>query len=442
MASGGSAFDLSGAVRLREIRRFLRGSHAVPVAAFCALVYALGSMLWGGMLSLFPIRGGTTVEILTGSGTGQGWWNYPGLLVVAPWGVLSLPFFATFAMVVVAVGVGLGMAVAAALIFRLVRPSPEELARSKAVGAVTGLTPAMISLVTLGSCCTTTAAATGGVGLIAQASGTTTSNLLLNNWYLGVAQIVVVWAALFAQELLLTVYGGLLGLRSSGPRTAPAIVPPFGRKWMAGATLRVLLAVGGILWSVSMLAEWTTRDPTSSGAGWWFQWIVQHQLVAVLAVGAAFFPRQLARLATSLRHGARRAVGVGFVLAALSVLAWLPAPLPAWGLDSLTDQLLGALGAPVAWGAIPIGSVTGAALVARWGLEYVLPAGFVLAMMLFPTRALAPLVATTAQRGPDTSTAQPLDVLGSLGASSGFVERTGTAAAGQRRTGGPPSDAP
>ena len=434
MAAGGSAFDLTGAVRLREIRQFLRSSHAVPVAAFFAVVYALGSMLWGGMLSLFPVRGGTTVEILTGSGTGQGWWNYPGLLVVAPWGVLSLPFFATFAMIVVAVGVGLGMAVAAALIFRLVRPSPEELARSKVVGAVTGLTPAMISLVTLGSCCTTTAAATGGIGLIAQASGTTTSNLLLNNWYLGVAQIVIVWAALFAQELLLTVYGGLLGLRSSGSRAAPTVVPPIGRRWVAGATLRVLLAVGGILWSVSMLAEWTTRDPTSSGPGWWLQWVVQHQLLAALAVSAAFFPREMARFAVALRHGVRRAVGVAVAVAALSVLVWLPAPLPSWGLDSLTDQLLGALGAPVGWGAIPVGSVTGAALVVRWGLEYLLPAGFVLATVLAPARAFAPLVATVAQRGPDARTAGQMDLLG--------LERVGTAAVGQRRSGGPPSDAP
>ena len=86
VAASPPTFNLSGALYLRGIRSFLKRSHALPLAAFFAVVYTLGSMLWGGMLSLVPLRGGTTVEILTGSGTGQGWWNYPGLLVVAPWG--------------------------------------------------------------------------------------------------------------------------------------------------------------------------------------------------------------------------------------------------------------------------------------------------------------------------------------------------------------------
>jgi hypothetical protein len=396
MAVAAPRVDLAAALTFREVRWFLRRSRAVPVAVFFGILYALGSLLWGGMLSLVPLGGGTTVEVLTGSGTGQGWWNYPGVLVVAPWGVLALPFFATFTMVVVAVAVGLGMAVAAALIVRLVRPSPAEVARSKAVGAATGLTPAMLALVTLGSCCTTTAAATGGIGMIANASGTSTANVLLNNWYLGVAQIAIVWSALFGQELLLTVYGGLLGLRPTERSGARVAAPPFNRAWVAGATLRTLLVVGGVLWSLSMFAEWTTRSPFSAGAGWWFNWVVQHQLIAGLAAGTAFFPVAGRRLATILRTGNGRIVGAAVVLAALSLLVWLPPPLPAWGLDSLTGQLLGVLGAPVSWGAIPVGQVSGLALYLRWGLEYVLPAGFVLTAVLAPERAFAPLLATVA----------------------------------------------
>ncbi len=225
---------------LPEVRSFLRTAHARVAVVFFAVLYLLGSLLAGGMLTFFPLGGGTTIEILTGSGgsgnvytfltgsgAGPGWWNYPGLLVLAPWGVLSLPLFATIAMIVVAVGVGYGMAVAAVLLFRLFRPRREELARTKAVGAATGLTPAMISLVTLGSCCSTTAAATAGVGLIADATGTTVANLLLNNWVLGVAQMVIVWVALIGQELLLRVYGGLLGVAPTAvaePETpAPAV---------------------------------------------------------------------------------------------------------------------------------------------------------------------------------------------------------------------------
>jgi hypothetical protein len=386
--------DLVSVLSLREIRAFLRRSHTLPLATFLAVAYALGSMLGGGMLVFEPIRGGTTIEILTGSGTGAGWWNYPGLLVVAPWGILALPFFATIAMLLVSAGVGIGMAVAGGLLVRLIRPSPEEVARSKAVGAITGLTPAMIGLVTLGSCCTTTAAATGGIGLIAQASGTTTSNLLVNTWYLGVAQLAIVWAALVGQELLLAVYGGLLGL--GGP-PVPLVPPPFDRRWAAGAALRVALAVGGLLWSLSMLAEWTVQGPGSAGVGWWFRWIAQHQLLAVIALLASFYPAGAVRLGRSLRLGWGRVLGGLIAATAVSLLVWLPSPLPAWGLDSLGSQLLGYVAGPSAFGAIAVGGVTGLALVARWGLEYILPAGFALALVLAPERALAPLLATVAR---------------------------------------------
>jgi len=158
--------------------------------------------------------------------------------------------------------------------------------------------------------------------------------------------------------------------------------------------------VGGILWSLSMFAEWTTQPPLSSGAGWWVQWILEHQLVAAVAVGAAFFPVPALQLFCALRRGAGRALGVVVALAAGAVLLWLPAPLPAWGLDSLTDQVLGALGAPASWGAIAVGPVTGAALVLRWAIEFVVPAGFTLVALASPERAFAPLTATVARLGP------------------------------------------
>jgi len=423
----GPSIDLFGAFSLQEIRRFLRRARMLPLCAFVAVVYALASMLEGGMLALFPLHGGTTVELLTASGTGQGWWNYPGLLVIAPWGVLALPFFPTVAMIVVAVGVGLGMAVAGALILRIVRPSPEEVARSKAVGVATGLTPAMLSLVTLGSCCTTTAAATGGIGLIAQASGTSTANLLLNNWYLGVAQIAIVWAALLGQELLLRVYGGLLGLGGSDPPSVRVVAPPLDRRWVLGAVLRGTLVVGGLLWSISMLAEWTTQSPGSAGVGWWFRWIFQHQLIAGFAVGAGFFPLGAARLARLAREGWGRALGVLLLGTAVSLLVWLPPPLPAWGLDSLGSQLVGALGAPAAWGGIPLGSVTGAALVVRWALEYLLPAGFVIVAVLAPDRAFALLRATVARPVPTAVATSSLD-RASLSLANGPGERPGSPA--------------
>ncbi len=388
--------DVAAALTFREVRAFLSRSHAKGAAVFFGVLYALGSLLGGGMLVLSPLPAGTTIEILTGSGTGQGWWNYPGLLVVAPWGVLALPFFATFAMIVVAAGVGLGMAVAALLIYRLLRPTPQELARTKAVGVATGLTPAMISLVTIGSCCTTTAAATGGIGLIAQASGTTVANVLLNNWYLGVAQIAIVWTALLGQELLLSVYGGLLGLRAAPPGTPRPAVPAGSASWVLGAVLRTVLVVGGLLWSLSMFAEWTVHPPLTSGAGWWFNWIVQHQLVAAVAIGIGFFPTGAQRFFRALRRSPWAPIGVFLGAAAGSVLLWLPAPLPSWGLDSFLGELLGALGAPAAWGAIAVGSTGGLALYLRWALEFVAPSAAILLGLLAPERFFRSLRASTA----------------------------------------------
>ncbi|HTT16506.1 MAG TPA: hypothetical protein VMH49_04010 [Thermoplasmata archaeon] len=403
----GVPIDLRSALLLRELRSFLRRSRARPVAIFFAVAYTLGSLLVGGMLSLYPAGGQTTFLVVLGSGTGQSWWLYPGLIVLAPWGVLALPFFTTIAMVAVAVGVGLGMAVAAALIVRLLRPSPTEVARSKAIGAATGLTPAMIGLVTLGSCCTTTAAATGGVGLIAQASGTTTANLITNNWYLGVAQVVIVWAALLGQELLLVVYGGLLGLRGE-PGSVPTVAPPpSGARWALGAVFRGALAIGGLLWSLSMFASWTTHDPLTAGAGLWFQWLVQHQLVAAVAVGAAFFPQATLRALRTLRVGWGRLGGVALGAAALSVLVWLPAGLVAAGLDSLTDQALGLLGIAGAWGATAPGAVTGVPLYVRWALEYVLTAGFVLGALVVPEATFRPLLATVAREAGPGPSVQP-----------------------------------
>ncbi len=401
---------LAPALLLTEIRAFLRRTHLVAAAVFFGVLYGLASLLAGGMLDLYPAGGGTAVEVVLGSGTGQSWWLYPGVIVYGPWGVLALPFFTTIAMVAVAAGVGVGMAVAAGLIVRLVRPTPDDVARSKAVGAATGLTPAMIGLVTIGSCCTTTAAATGGVGLIAQASGTTTANLVLNNWYLGVAQVAIVWAALLGQELLLTVYGGLLGVRATGASRPRRIPPPLDRRWVAGALLRGTLAVGGILWSLSMFADWTTHAPATATAGWWVRWLLQHQLIAALAVGAAFFPDRALRGFRALGAGPARLVLAAFAAVALSVLVWIPAPIAGSGLDNLSGQLLGVVGLTGVWGAVPVGAVSGIPLYVRWALEYVLPSGFVLVAAIAPERAFGPLLATVArvEPAPDLQTARPL----------------------------------
>lgn len=318
-----SGFDPLSVATLRQIRTLIRNSSARGGVVFFALLYVLGSVFAGGMLVLGNIQGGYTETILWSGGPGTNPWNYPGLLIIAPWGVISLPFFATIAMLVVSVGVGYGMTVAFLLALQLVRSGNRRVAGSTSVGAVAGLTPAMISLVTLGACCSTTAAATAGVGLVAQASGTTASNLLLNNWYLGVFQIVVVWVALIAQELLLVIYAGLFG--QPGGTLSASESQKVDVRFVAGALMRVALLVGGVLWSLSMVAEWTTVNPATASAGLWFQWVVQHQVVAGLAVAAAFFPTGTFRLLRAARSRTGLALPILFLVAGLTLL-WSPPP--------------------------------------------------------------------------------------------------------------------
>ncbi len=215
---------------LRHVRTFISASSARGGVVFFALLYAIGSAFSSGMILVAALGGNYSATWIWGSGTGTEFWNYPGLLVVAPWGVIEAPFFPTIAMIIVAVGVGLGMTVAFLLTARLVRRRSAGAAGATGTSALAGLTPAMISLVTLGACCSTTAAASAGVGLVAVAAGTTTNNLLLNNWFLGVFQIAIVWVALLAQELLLIVYAGLFdpGAAVSASRSAPAPRPTAG----------------------------------------------------------------------------------------------------------------------------------------------------------------------------------------------------------------------
>jgi len=381
-------FDPVGLLTLREVRAFIRQSSAQGGVVFFGLLYVLGSLFLGGMVVLADIRGGYTFTTVWGGTAGS--WNYPGLLIVAPWGVVSLPFFATFAMIVVGVGVGLGMTVAFLLAVRLIRTNAARTDTSSAAGALAGLTPAMISLVTLGACCSTTAAATAGVGLVASASGTSASNLLLNNWYLGIFQIVMVWVALLAQEMLLVVYAGLFGR----PKIQEvAFTPTYGRsvnwRYLVGGGLRVLLLGAGVVWALAVLAEWTTIDASTAGPGYWFQWLVQHELVAGFAVAAALFPAGTYAALQRTRRGLGWIGSALLLLGGLSLVLWVPTPLSSWGVDGLVNQILWVAGAPVSWGSVNPGPVGGIALYLRWALEYALLGGFATATALAPRRVFA-----------------------------------------------------
>lgn len=394
---------------LAETRRLIRAAHARMMVVFFAILYGLGSMSLGGMLLLVHVPGGYTTEILWGNALGTGPWNYPGLLVVAPWGVLSLPFLATVSMIIVSVGVGLGVAVAALIAVRLVRDRRSAGAHAGTVGTVAGLTPAMVALVTLGACCSTVAAASAGVGIVAQASGSTVDALLVNNWYLDVFQMFVMFVALIAQELILRVYGGLLGLATGRPMVvSPSPPVALSRPMVAAAVLRVGLLLAGVTWSLAVLAEWVAQTPSPDSPALWFQWLFQHQLLADFAIVAALVPRPVAAAVIArVRAASVGALRIALFVAGVSLVGWTPPSLALAGAPGLVNELFGIWGAPTSWGAVAPVFAPGLALYARWAFQYALLAGFALAVALRPERVLRALNAQRPAASPSRGSPSP-----------------------------------
>ncbi len=361
------------------------------MVVFFALLYALGSMVLGGMLTLVRVPGGYTATVLTSGGAGA--WNYPGFLLVAPWGVVSLPFLAFWSMLLVSIGVGIGVSVAILISVRLVRDRRRFAgAQPGSVGAVAGLTPAMIALVTLGACCSTTAAATAGVGLVAQASGSSLDNLLVNNWYLDLFQMVVILIALLAQEMILEVYGGLFGLApiDDGDPSLARVPGPLNRRQVVGGVARTALLIAGVTWSLAMFAEWTSVDPATASATLWFQWVFQHQLLAVFAILVALFPTSIARaLSGTPGSVVSRLLRAGLVVTGFTLAVWVPAVVASGGAAGFVNELFGAFGMPAPWGSVPPIYSPGLSLYVRWGLQYLLLGGFAVAAGLSPGRVLA-----------------------------------------------------
>jgi hypothetical protein len=374
---------------LHEVRGYLRRSHARGLAGFIAVAYALGSMLMGGMLILARFPGGYNVLILWGNALGLQPWNYPGLLIEAPWGFVILPFFATLSMVVVSAGVGLGMAVAILLGVQLVRSRRSTSGRPVASGTIAGLTPAMIALVTLGACCSTTAAATAGVWLVAQASGSSVTNLLTNNWFLGIFQIVVVYVALIAQELLLQMYRSLFAAGDPGYAGPMPASRPLDARAVAGGALRIALVAAGITWVLTVLADWTTQSPGSANAAVWFNWLVEHFLVGGAAVLVALAPQTVRGWLGVLGPSARSRIVRSVLLAGAWALGgWVPPPLAGAGIEGFGNELLGILGISSSWGAVSPGVVPGPVLAFQWGFQYMLLAGFAAWVSLSPRMTL------------------------------------------------------
>jgi hypothetical protein len=170
------------------------------------LGYVLGTMLFSGMLFIpsHPLNV-PVFFFIEPAGHGASW-TYPAILAGNAYFQVDLPMFSSILMTLSAAGVGLGMAMAVRLVIRVIRDRRTGQRRPAVLGSLAGLTPAMISLVTLGACCSTTAAATAGLSLAAHSGGIGLSTVFANAWYLGVIQVLVVYGALIAQEQLLRVY--------------------------------------------------------------------------------------------------------------------------------------------------------------------------------------------------------------------------------------------
>jgi hypothetical protein len=338
-------------------------------------------MLLGLMLTFFNTQqsGVTTTLIWNGSP----WWNYPGLLVLAPGGVLALPFLPTLTMLLVSAGVGLGASASILLLVpRRQGGTPTPAVRSVTSTVAGGATPAIAGLATLGACCCTSCVGAAGIAVVAAASGTNVADVIRNNWYVALFELAIVGLSLLLLERSLAL-----------PPEACPVPPPKDRRFAVGTLLRLALLVAGITWSLAMFVEWGDHPPLGATTPTWYHWIFEHQLLSLLAVTAAFVPLETA---ASMRRSSRRLRSLVWrapmFLAGVTWGIGVPSSLVGWGLGGWGNELMGYLGAPAAWGAISPDAALGAPLYFHWILQHGLLAAFAISVATFGERALTPLL--------------------------------------------------
>ena len=381
MAPRRTFHEMLALASLRRSRALLRGRRPLLLLTGVAVSYAFISMLVGLMLEFHSEGIPFTAEVISSPQAYQ-WWDYPALLVVWPGGILVLPFLPAVTMVLVSIGVAIGATVAVRLIAPLVLRGREPRGRSAASGVAGGTTPSIVGVATLGACCCTSCAGIAGVTVVAAVSGTNLYSALLNNWYIDLFQLAVVWVALMVQER---------ALQTSG-RVCPTPAP-IDRRTALSFALRLALMIAGITWSLAMFVEWGGISPASAPAATWFHWIFEHQLLSVTAIVAAFLPLEtLVAVRRALAHRWTWVARGTLVVAGISWGIWVPPTLTQLGLGGFLNELMGFLGLPTSWGAISPGSSLGLGLYFHWAFQHELLSGFAIILALLPERALAPLV--------------------------------------------------
>lgn len=364
---------------LPHTRALLRTRRARGWAFDLALLYAILSMLLGGMLDVSTAHQAFAAQVVY---SGNPWWDYPWVLIVMPGMLLTLPFLPGIAMALVSAGVGLGGISALLLLAPRLR-HPEGPDAAKPLPETTAaVAPAITGIATMGACCCTTCASAAGVAVVAAASGTDLATLLRSDWYISFFQVAVVGLCLLATE------------RTLRANTVDCPVPPpKDRRFILSSLVRVALLVAGITWSLAMFVEWGEVSPTSAGASIWYHWIVEHQVLSLVALAGGLFPRELA---TWVRERGHRIMGwllrIGLLAGGVTWGIGVPPALVETGLGGFLNELLGVLGAPGAWGAVPLDSALGPVLYFHWGLQHLLLCAFAILLALFPERALTPLL--------------------------------------------------
>ena len=390
---------------LRRSRSLLRGRRPLLLLAAIAVGYAFISMLVGLMLEFHAESIPLSAEVISDPSAYQ-WWDYPALLVVWPGGILVLPFLPAVTMVLVSLGVAIGATVAVRLLAPLVRRRRDSGGRSAASGVAGGTTPSIVGVATLGACCCTSCAGIAGATVVAAVSGTNLYNALLNNWYIDLFQLAVVWMALMVQERALRM--------GEGACQTPA---PFDRKTVASYALRLALMIAGITWSLAMFVEWGDASPASASPAIWYHWTFEHQLLSITAVIAAFLPQEtLGMVRRALAHRWSWIARTGLVVGGVTWGIWVPAALTGIGLGGFLNELIGFLGLPPSWGAVPPNSSLGPALYFHWAFQHELLSAFAIILALFPERAISPLV-WSVTRTPAVRAQSEMEILGDRGAS-------------------------
>lgn len=346
--------QLYSLLTLRRTRAVVASRGGRLTAITIAVAYGFVALLAGYMLELGPTgASGTTIRVLTNPYS-PAWWNYPALLVVTPGEVLVLPFGATVSMALVSMGVGIGMGAGLILAVRFLRSWKRTRGRPGSMSPLAGLTPAMVALLTVGACCSTSLAATGDIAAIAEASGASSTQILLNSWFLNVFQVVVLGIALVAQEQLIAVYGNLLTSPPSGtpdfPKERANLRPEV--LWPVLA-LRMALVVAGTLWALSLVLEIAASGSGPPLAALLVGGVLQRGFLGATVVAAGLLPTtMLAVLARRGQSGFVRASRSLLFASGVSLLVGVPPPVNTWGIYGLANEVLGAGGVPASLGGV------------------------------------------------------------------------------------------